>query len=137
MDRPPVLLITMDELLREALGCYGGRAAATPAIDRLAGQSLRFDRAYTVSPWCLPARCSILTGLLPHNSGAYSNFRKCASVALPRSACSRRVAISSARRRFVAALTARSLASLPAGPCSIFVETKCCFPAASRYEANQ
>lgn len=78
MDRPPVLLITLDELLREALGCYGGRAAATPAIDRLATASLRFERAYTVSPWCLPARCSILTGLLPHNSGAYSNFRKCA-----------------------------------------------------------
>jgi arylsulfatase len=78
VERPPIVLITLDELLRESLGCYGGRAAQTPNIDRLAGESIRFTRAHTVSPWCLPSRCSILTGLLPHNSGAYSNFRKCA-----------------------------------------------------------
>ena len=77
-ERPPIVLITADELLREALSCYGGRAAATPNLDRLAARSLKFNRAYTVSPWCLPARCSILTGQLPHSSGAYSNFRRCA-----------------------------------------------------------
>ena len=76
--RPPILLITTDELLREALSLYGNEAVQTPNIDRLAGQGTNFTRAYTVSPWCLPARCSILTGLFPHNSGAYSNFRKCA-----------------------------------------------------------
>ena len=75
--QPPIVLITADELIREALGCYGNRTIATPNIDRLATDGLKFERAYTVSPWCLPARCSMLTGLLPHNSGAYSNFRKC------------------------------------------------------------
>ena len=77
-EKPAVLLITADELLCEALSCYGNQAVATPNIDRIAATGLRFDSAYTVSPWCLPARCSMLTGLLPHNSGAYSNFRKCA-----------------------------------------------------------
>ncbi|TDF97479.1 sulfatase family protein [Paenibacillus piri] len=75
--RPHILLITMDELRKDALSCYGNKAVATPHLDRLAEESIRFEKAYSVSPWCLPSRCAILTGLLPHESGAYSNFRKC------------------------------------------------------------
>lgn len=78
MDRPAVILITCDELNKEVLGCCGEEAVTTPHIDSLAGQGTTYDNCHTVSPWCLPARCSILTGLYPHNSGAYSNFRKCA-----------------------------------------------------------
>jgi hypothetical protein len=59
------------------------------------------------------------------------------SVALPSSASSKRMAISCANRRFLAALPARSFASLPGGVCRILVETKCCLPSASRYDANQ
>ena len=70
-----IVLITADELLRESLSCYGNRAITTPHLDSLAAEGTRFDAAYTVSPWCLPARCAMLTGLMPHNSGAYSNFR--------------------------------------------------------------
>jgi len=74
-DMIPIILITADELRKDALGCYGGRAIKTPNFDSLAETGMCFDRAYTTSPWCLPARCSILTGLFPHNTGAYSNFR--------------------------------------------------------------
>ncbi|NGN62746.1 sulfatase-like hydrolase/transferase [Streptomyces sp. A7024] len=73
--RPAVLLITADQLRRDALGCYGGRAVATPHLDRLAGEGTVFDRAYTASPTCLPSRSSLLTGRYPRNHGAYSNFR--------------------------------------------------------------
>ena len=76
--RPHILLITMDELRRDALGCYGAEAVATPGVDSIAAAGVRFDAAWTPSPLCLPARCSILTGLYPHNSRAYSNFRPCA-----------------------------------------------------------
>lgn len=72
---PHIVLITADQLRKDALGCYGGRAVQTPNLDRLADTGTTFDRAYTVSPWCMPSRCSILTGLYPHNHGAYSNFR--------------------------------------------------------------
>ncbi len=76
-DRQPhIVFITMDELRKDALGCYGNQTIRTTHLDHLARKSIRFEKAYTVSPWCLPARCAILTGLLPHNSGAYSNFRK-------------------------------------------------------------
>ncbi|WP_419999549.1 sulfatase [Streptomyces boninensis] len=74
-DRPAVLLITADQLRRDALGCYGGRAVPTPHLDRLAGEGTTYDRAYTASPWCLPSRSSLLTGRYPRNHGAYSNFR--------------------------------------------------------------
>ena len=77
-DRPAIVMITCDELNRKTLGCYGGKAITTPHIDSLAEEGTNYENYYTVSPWCLPSRCSILTGRYPHNSGAYSNFRKCA-----------------------------------------------------------
>lgn len=75
--RPAVLLITTDELRRDALSCYGGQAIATPHLDRLADSGTIFDQAYCASPWCLPSRSSLLTGLYPRNHRAYSNFRDC------------------------------------------------------------
>ena len=75
--RPAIILITCDELRADALSCYGGRAVDTPHLDRLAREGVLFRRAYTASPWCLPSRTSLLTGLYPHNHRAYSNFRDC------------------------------------------------------------
>lgn len=74
---PHIVLITADQLRQDALGCYGGGAVRTPHLDRLAATGTRFDRAYANSPWCLPSRCSIITGLYPHHNRAYSNFRDC------------------------------------------------------------
>ena len=74
-DSPPIILVTCDELRQDALSCYGNRVISTPNLDALAASGARFDRAYTNSPWCLPSRCSLATGLYPHNNGAYSNFR--------------------------------------------------------------
>ncbi|MVA74462.1 sulfatase-like hydrolase/transferase [Auraticoccus sp. F435] len=74
-DRPAVLLITTDQLRRDTLGCYGGRAVATPNLDRLAATALVHDRAHTASPWCLPSRSSLITGCYPRTHGAHSNFR--------------------------------------------------------------
>lgn len=72
---PHILLITLDELRKDALSCYGGDAIKTPAMDSLAQTGYRFDRAYCNSPCCLPSRCSIITGQFPHVNQAYSNFR--------------------------------------------------------------
>ncbi len=74
-SRPPIILITCDELRADALGCYGNRVIETPNLDALAAGGTRFQRAFTNSPWCLPSRCSLATGLYPHRNGAYSNFR--------------------------------------------------------------
>ncbi|MBE6607754.1 MAG: hypothetical protein E7633_04300 [Ruminococcaceae bacterium] len=74
MNRPNILLITTDEQHLKTLSCYGATTDSTPRIDALAANADVYERAYTVSPVCLPARCSIMTGLYPHNSGSVSNI---------------------------------------------------------------
>ncbi len=65
--RPNVLLILADDLGWSDLGCYGGEIA-TPNLDRLAKNGLRFTQFYN-SARCSPTRASILTGLHPHQAG--------------------------------------------------------------------
>lgn len=72
-DRPSILLITADEMNRRALSCYGATSHVTPNIDRLASQGVLFGSAYTTSPACLPARCSLATGFFPHQNRCLSN----------------------------------------------------------------
>ena len=72
-NRPTIVLITTDELNREALSCYGATSHVTGNIDRLAEEGLLFTTAYTTSPVCLAARCSLATGLYPHNNLSTSN----------------------------------------------------------------
>jgi choline-sulfatase len=58
-----VLFLLSDEHARSALGAYGHPIAQTPTLDRLASSGTVFDRAYTPSPICIPARASLATGL--------------------------------------------------------------------------
>ncbi|HUV38043.1 MAG TPA: sulfatase-like hydrolase/transferase, partial [Planctomycetota bacterium] len=55
------------------LGCYGHPDMKTPALDRLAAEGIRFDRAYCCQPVCGPARSAIFTGLFPHSNGVFGN----------------------------------------------------------------
>jgi arylsulfatase len=65
--RPNVLLILADDLGFSDLGCYGGEIA-TPNLDRLAANGLRFRQFYNCTR-CCPSRASLLTGLYPHQAG--------------------------------------------------------------------
>src|SRR5215510_4745215 len=66
------VLITIDTLRADALGSYGG-AAATPAIDRLAAEGVRFDFAHAHAVLTLTSHASILTGELPFTHGLRDN----------------------------------------------------------------
>src|SRR5262245_42117258 len=67
-----VLLITIDTLRADTLGSYGGRAA-TPTLDRLAAEGVRFDFAHAHAVVTLPSHASILTGLYPFQHGIRDN----------------------------------------------------------------
>lgn len=61
MDRPNVLLLTLDTLRADRLGCYGYEAETTPHIDRLAPSSVRFEQAISGGSWTQAAFPVILT----------------------------------------------------------------------------
>lgn len=63
--RPNVVFILADDLGPGELGCYGGKEAATPNIDRLAREGMRFEQFYVASPICSPSRCALITGQFP------------------------------------------------------------------------
>ena len=60
-----MLLITVDTLRADRLGCYGYEQARTPHIDRLADDGVRVEHAIAPTPLTLPSHTSILTGLEP------------------------------------------------------------------------
>lgn len=68
-----ILFITTDQQRYDALGCNGGRVARTPAIDALAAQGVRFERAHANSVVCMPARSTMLTGQYVRTHGVRMN----------------------------------------------------------------
>jgi arylsulfatase A-like enzyme len=66
-SRPDIVLILADDLGFSDLGCYGSEIA-TPNLDRLASDGLRFTQFYNTAR-CCPTRASLLTGLYPHQAG--------------------------------------------------------------------
>ena len=68
-----VVLISVDTLRADHVGCYGNSQARTPNIDRLAAGGARFSQATTVAPITLPAHASLLTGNDPFLHGARDN----------------------------------------------------------------
>lgn len=65
--QPNIVLIMSDDMGFSDLGCYGGEIA-TPNLDRLAAEGLRFTQFYNTAR-CCPTRASLLTGLYPHQAG--------------------------------------------------------------------
>ena len=67
--RPPnILLILLDDLGKEWVGCCGGEGIETPHIDALAAGGMRFTNAYAM-PKCTPTRTTLLTGQYPFRHG--------------------------------------------------------------------
>lgn len=64
----PVIVVAVDGLRADALGCYGG-PVATPAFDALAAESVRFEWAFAQAPQAAPSLASLFSGLYPTASG--------------------------------------------------------------------
>ncbi len=68
-DRPNILLISVDALRADHLGCYGYSQAITPHLDTLARQGILFREAISPSPWTFPTFASLMTSLYPSELG--------------------------------------------------------------------
>jgi len=71
---PNVMLILVDYMGYSDLGTYGSEVA-TPNIDRLAFEGVRFTNAYNTSK-CFPSRAALLTGLYSQQTGYHESFRQ-------------------------------------------------------------
>jgi arylsulfatase A-like enzyme len=70
-DTPPpnVVLISIDDLRPDHLGCYGRAGETSPWIDGLAREGTIFRNAFTTAPWTLPSHLSLFTSLYPSEHG--------------------------------------------------------------------
>src|SRR5205814_7135769 len=68
-DRPNVLVLLVDTLRADHLGCYGAGPSPSPNLDRLAERGLLFEQAIAQAPWTTPSVATILTGLHPRSHG--------------------------------------------------------------------
>lgn len=68
--RPDIVLVTLDTTRADRLGLYGYPRPTSPNLDRLAEESLVFERAVSTSSWTLPAHASMFTGRIPSSHGA-------------------------------------------------------------------
>ena len=71
-DYPNIVLIIADNLNPSLLGPYGNMEITTPNLDRMATEGMLFERAFAVSGVCSPTRASLLTGLLPSQTGVHN-----------------------------------------------------------------
>ena len=75
-DRPSVVLITVDTLRPDRLGCYGHRTNRTPSIDRVAREGTVFDVAYCDMPWTTGSMSSVMTGQYSNRHGVQLPMHK-------------------------------------------------------------
>lgn len=68
-SRPNILFIMTDDHAAHAMSCYGSRINATPHLDRIANEGMRFDNCFCTNSICTPSRAVILTGQYSHVNG--------------------------------------------------------------------
>jgi len=71
--RPNIIYIFTDQQSATMMSCTGNKYLKTPAVDYLAANGVRFEKAYTPNPVCVPARTSMMTGWLPDSHGIRRN----------------------------------------------------------------
>ncbi|HTM99709.1 MAG TPA: sulfatase [Pedobacter sp.] len=72
-QKPNIIIIVSDDHAFQAIGAYGSKLMKTPAIDRIAKEGVRFDKAYVTNSICGPSRAVILTGKYSHKNGFKDN----------------------------------------------------------------
>lgn len=68
-SRPNVLLVSLDTLRPDHLGCYGYPRPTSPNLDRFAAHGIRFSNCRAQATWTLPSHMSLFTSMLPSHNG--------------------------------------------------------------------
>ena len=76
--RPNIVVIVVDDLRWDEIGCAGHPFVNTPHVDRIAREGVRFLNAFATTPLCSPVRASLLTGLYPYSHGILDNTNRSA-----------------------------------------------------------
>lgn len=72
-EKPNILILMSDQHRADVMGCAGNPVVATPHLDQLANEGVRFDRAYCQGPLCMPSRASFLTERYVRDHGVSEN----------------------------------------------------------------
>ena len=90
-QKPNIIFIMPDQLRADFLSCYGADFIDTPHIDALGAQGVRYSRAYSEHPVCVPARVALMTGMNGLKTGVLDNgqflrpdYRACGLATWPR-----------------------------------------------------
>jgi len=75
-QRPNIVFVFTDDHAPHAVGAYGSRINATPHIDRLAAEGMRFENAFVTNSICAPSRAVLLTGRHAHVNGQLTNQQR-------------------------------------------------------------
>lgn len=68
-----LVIFLPDQQRADTLACYGNGKVHAPNLNKLASESVIFNRAYVTQPVCSPSRGSLMTGLWPHTNGCTNN----------------------------------------------------------------
>ncbi len=71
--KPNLVLFLPDQQRSYTIACYGGAKVHAPNLNKLASESVVFERAYVTHPVCTPSRSSLMTGTWPHINGCTRN----------------------------------------------------------------
>jgi arylsulfatase A-like enzyme len=72
-QKPNLIVFLPDQQRADTLACYGGVKVRTPNLNKLASESVVFERTYVTHPVCTPSRSSLMTGTWPHINGCTRN----------------------------------------------------------------
>jgi arylsulfatase A-like enzyme len=71
--KPNLILFLPDQQRADTIASYGGVKVHAPNLNRLASESVVFERTYVTHPVCTPSRSSLMTGTWPHINGCTHN----------------------------------------------------------------
>jgi arylsulfatase A-like enzyme len=71
--KPNLIVFLPDQQRADTIACYGGKKVHAPNLNKLAAESVVFERTYVTHPVCTPSRSSLMTGTWPHINGCTRN----------------------------------------------------------------